>query len=93
MVKGRRDVDGTRGEVWAAPWRRALVAVASRQSELKAAVSQCPFTDGLASALALGPDGVPERVAVPSPRIFASMVFRRPPAMVPHSPAPRVRWP
>lgn len=31
------------------------ITVASRHPELRAAVAQCPFTDGLASALALGP--------------------------------------
>ena len=44
--------------------------------------SQCPFTDGLASALALGP--TESLKVLPSvARDLASMAFRRPPAMIP----------
>ena len=55
-VKNRRDVDGTRIAVWGSSFGGGhSITVASRHPELKAAVAQCPFTDGLASALALGP--------------------------------------
>ena len=64
-VKDRRDVDGTRIAVWGSSFGGGhSITVASRHPELKAAVAQCPFTDGLASALALGPTGIPEGVAV-----------------------------
>ena len=54
-VKNRRDVDGTRIAVWGSSFGGGhSITVASRHPELKAAVAQCPFTDGLASALALG---------------------------------------
>ena len=55
-VKGRPDVDGTRIAVWGSSFGGGhSITVASRHPELSAAVAQCPFTDGLASALALGP--------------------------------------
>ncbi|WP_327120866.1 lysophospholipase [Nocardia sp. NBC_01730] len=55
-VKARRDVDGARVAVWGSSFGGGhAITVASRHPELRAAVAQCPFTDGLASALALGP--------------------------------------
>ena len=82
-VKNRRDVDGTRIAVWGSSFGGGhSITVASRHPELKAAVAQCPFTDGLASALALGPAGSLKTLPVVA-RDVASMVFRRPPAMIP----------
>jgi dienelactone hydrolase len=55
-IKGREDVDGKRAAVWGSSFGGGhAITVASRHPELLAAVSQCPFTDGLASARALGP--------------------------------------
>lgn len=55
-VKGRDDVDGRRVAVWGSSFGGGhSITVAARHPELLAAVSQCPFTDGLASARALGP--------------------------------------
>ena len=57
-VKTRGDVDGSRIAVWGSSFGGGhAIIVASRHPELRAAVSQCPFTDGLASARALGPVG------------------------------------
>ena len=57
-VKTRGDVDGTRVAVWGSSFGGGhAIIVASRHPELRAAVSQCPFTDGVASARALGPVG------------------------------------
>jgi uncharacterized protein len=82
-VKNRRDVDGSRIAVWGSSFGGGhSITVASRHPELRAAVAQCPFTDGLASALALGP--VESLKVLPLvARDFASMVLRRPPAMIP----------
>jgi dienelactone hydrolase len=82
-VKERRDVDGTRIAVWGSSFGGGhSITVASRHPELRAAVAQCPFTDGLASALALGP--FTSAKLLPSvARDFASMVLRRPPATIP----------
>jgi dienelactone hydrolase len=55
-IKGRDDVDRKRIAVWGSSFGGGhAITVASRHPELVAAVSQCPFTDGLASARALGP--------------------------------------
>jgi dienelactone hydrolase len=57
-VKARPDVDGRRIAVWGSSFGGGhAIIVASRHPELRAAVSQCPFTDGIASARALGPIG------------------------------------
>jgi pimeloyl-ACP methyl ester carboxylesterase len=55
-VQGRSDVDGSRVAIWGSSFGGGhAVVVAARHPELMAAVSQCPFTDGFASARALGP--------------------------------------
>ena len=55
-IKGRNDVDRERLAVWGSSFGGGhAITVASRHPELLAVVSQCPFTDGLASARALGP--------------------------------------
>lgn len=57
-AKTRGDVDGSRIAVWGSSFGGGhAIIVASRHPELRAAVSQCPFADGLASARALGPIG------------------------------------
>ena len=57
-VTSRADVDGTRIAVWGSSFGGGhAIIVASRHPELSAAIAQCPFTDGLASARALGPVG------------------------------------
>jgi uncharacterized protein len=82
-AKNRRDVDGTRIAVWGSSFGGGhAITVASRHPDLKAAVAQCPFTDGLASALALGPTETLKVLPLVA-RDYASMVFRRPPAMIP----------
>lgn len=57
-VQTREDVDRTRVAVWGSSFGGGhAITVASRHPELGAAIAQCPFTDGLASARALGPRG------------------------------------
>jgi fermentation-respiration switch protein FrsA (DUF1100 family) len=82
-VKERRDVDGTRIAVWGSSFGGGhSITVAARHPELKAAVSQCPFTDGLASALALGP--VASSKLLPAvARDYVSILLRRPPVTIP----------
>lgn len=82
-VKGRRDVDGTRIAVWGSSFGGGhAVTVASRHPELKAAVAQCPFTDGLASAMALGPMASLKALPLVA-KDYVSIVRRRPPVMIP----------
>jgi uncharacterized protein len=55
-LKTRADVDHRRIAVWGSSFGGGhAIVTASRHPELLAAVAQCPFTDGLASARALGP--------------------------------------
>ncbi|HSS25220.1 MAG TPA: alpha/beta fold hydrolase [Mycobacterium sp.] len=76
-VKTRRDVDGTRIAVWGSSFGGGhAITVASRHPELKAAVAQCPFTDGLASALALGPISSSKLLPAVA-RDFVSVLLRR----------------
>ena len=87
-VKARRDVDGTRIAVWGSSFGGGhSITVASRHPELRAAVAQCPFTDGLASALALGPIASLKLAPVLA-RDLAAMVLGRAPVMIPLAGAP-----
>jgi uncharacterized protein len=82
-VKARGDLDATRIAIWGSSFGGGhSITVASRHPELRAAVAQCPFTDGLASALALGP-GASLKVLPTVARDFASIVGRRAPTMIP----------
>src|SRR6202011_1097165 len=82
-VKARHDLDGTRIAVWGSSFGGGhSITIASRHPELKAAVAQCPFTDGLASALALGP-AASLKVLPTVARDFASKIGRRAPTMIP----------
>jgi len=55
FAAGLPEVDGSRIAVWGSSLGGGhAIAVAARHPELRAAVAQCPFTDGLASAGALG---------------------------------------
>ena len=88
FVKQRSDVDGDRLAVWGSSFGGGhAITVASRHPELRAAVSQCPFTDGLASAAALGVVGS-LKVNPVVLRDFAAKLFGRPPVMVPIAAAP-----
>lgn len=88
FVKRRADVDGSRLAVWGSSFGGGhAITVASRHPELLAAVSQCPFTDGLASAAALGLKGSLKVTPVVL-RDFAAKLLRRPPVMVPIAAAP-----
>ena len=83
-VKTRRDVDGTRIAVWGSSFGGGhAITVASRHPELKAAVAQCPFTDGLASALALGPAASLKVLPSVAQRLRLRYCFAQPPAMIP----------
>ncbi|HRD10766.1 MAG TPA: alpha/beta fold hydrolase [Mycobacterium sp.] len=82
-VKGRPDVDGARIAVWGSSFGGGhAITVASRHPELKAAVAQCPFTDGLASAMALGPLASLKVLPLVA-KDYVSILRRRPPAMIP----------
>ncbi|WP_405863965.1 MULTISPECIES: alpha/beta hydrolase [unclassified Streptomyces] len=87
-VKARRDVDRTRIAVWGSSFGGGhAITVAACHPELRAAVAQCPFTDGLASALALGPVAS-LRITPVLARDLATRVLGKAPAMVPIAAAP-----
>ncbi|MEU6228452.1 alpha/beta fold hydrolase [Streptomyces sp. NPDC047042] len=87
-VKGRPDLDRTRVAVWGSSFGGGhAITVASRHPELSAAVAQCPFTDGLASALALGPLASLRMMPVVA-RDLAAAVRGKAPALVPIAAAP-----
>ncbi len=87
-VKGYPDVDGSRIAVWGSSFGGGhAIQVASKHPELKAAISQCPFTDGLASAAALG-FGESVKMMPVIFRDYAAKLFGRPPVMVPIAAAP-----
>ena len=81
-VKSRSDVDPTRIAVWGSSFGGGhAITVASRHPELRAAVAQCPFTDGLASARALGPVASLKLLPVVAQDV-AAQALRRPPVTV-----------
>lgn len=87
-VKTRPDVDGTRVAVWGSSFGGGhAIIVAARHPELRAAVSQCPFTDGLASARALGPVGT-ARLLPTVARDVAAAALRRDPVLITLAGAP-----
>ena len=87
-VRTRQDIDSTRLAVWGSSFGGGhAITVASRHPELRAAVAQCPFTDGLASAIALGP--VASLKASPMiVKDLAAKLRRTDPAMIPLAAAP-----
>ncbi|MET7541552.1 alpha/beta fold hydrolase [Streptomyces sp. NPDC005507] len=87
-VRSRHDVDRARVAVWGSSFGGGhAITVAARHPELRAAVAQCPFTDGLASALALGPVAS-LRMAPVLARDLATRVRGKAPAMVPIAASP-----
>ena len=90
-ARAHRGVDGTRVAVWGSSFGGGhAITVASRHPELRAAVAQCPFTDGFASALALGPVVI-FRLAPVLARDLMAQVCRRAPAMIPIAASPARR--
>lgn len=81
-VKTRPGVDGTRIAIWGSSFGGGhAIIVAARHPELRAAVSQCPFTDGLASARALGPVGT-ARLMPTVGRDLLAMATRADPVLI-----------
>lgn len=55
-VRGRTDLDGSRVALWGSSFGGGhAMAMGARDRDLKAVVSQCPFTEGMASAMTVGP--------------------------------------
>jgi fermentation-respiration switch protein FrsA (DUF1100 family) len=59
FAKRLTEVDATRIAIWGSSFGGGhAIATAARHPELAGAIAQCPFTDGLASMLALGPRSI-----------------------------------
>jgi dienelactone hydrolase len=87
-AKSRTDLDGSRLAVWGSSFGGGhAITIASRHPELRAAVAQCPFTDGLASATALGFKGTLKVIPVVV-RDFVAKWLGRSPVMVPIAAVP-----
>ena len=83
FVKACPEIDGSRVAIWGSSFGGGhAIQVASRHPELIAAISQCPFTDGLESAAALGVRASLKITPVVM-RDLAARLFGRPPVMVP----------
>lgn len=83
FVKACPQVDGGRVAIWGSSFGGGhAIQVASRHPELKAAISQCPFTDGLESATALGVRATLQITPVVM-RDFIARLFGGTPVMVP----------
>jgi uncharacterized protein len=83
FVKACPEVDGGRVAIWGSSFGGGhAIQVASRHPELKAAISQCPFTDGLESATALGVRATLQITPVVM-RDFIARLFGGTPVMVP----------
>lgn len=90
-VKSRGDVDGGRIAIWGSSFGGGhVITVASRHRELLAAVTQCPFTDGVASARALGPVGS-LRLLPTVARDFAAKALGRQPVRIALAGPPETR--
>lgn len=56
FIKTLPEVDGSRVALFGSSFGGAnVIVVGSQRSDVKAVIAQCPFTDGLASGLTLGP--------------------------------------
>jgi uncharacterized protein len=87
-VRAHLDIDRTRVAIWGSSFGGGhAITIASRHPELRAAVAQCPFTDGFASALALGPIASLKLAPVLA-RDLAAMVRGREPVTLPLAAAP-----
>jgi dienelactone hydrolase len=78
-IKTRGDVDGKRMAIWGSSFGGGhAITVASHHPEVVAAVAQCPFTDGVASARALGPVDSARLLVLAAKDAFAAIRGKEP---------------
>ncbi|NMN94782.1 alpha/beta hydrolase [Antrihabitans stalactiti] len=81
-VRGLPSVDASRVAVWGSSFGGGnVLAVGSEDPTIAAVVSQCPFTDGIASAIAMRPISL-AKVAILATLDIAGSLLGRPPVMV-----------
>jgi len=82
FARSREDVDPARVVVWGTSFSGGhAIVTAADDGEVVAAISQCPFTDGIASALATGPR-TSAKVGALAIRDAVGSLAGRPPVMV-----------
>ncbi|MDX1876124.1 alpha/beta fold hydrolase [Mycolicibacterium sp. 120266] len=88
FARSRRDVDSYRIILWGSSFSGGhVLSAAARDSNVAAVISQCPFTDGLVSVLAMDRlSGL--RVGMRAVADIAAHVAGRPPVMLPIVGAP-----
>jgi dienelactone hydrolase len=78
-------IDSDRIALWGTSFAGGhVIAAAARAPGVAAVVSQCPFTDGIASARVLKP-GIFARIAVRAMADLAAALRKKPPVMVPEA--------
>ncbi len=89
FARTRTDIDGTRTILWGTSFGGGHVIVAAaREPDIAAVISQCPFTDGLASARATSPRSL-AKVAFYAIADVAGALRGKAPVMVPLAGAPK----
>ncbi len=82
-ARSRPEVDGAQTILWGSSFSGGhVIAVGAADGKVSAVVSQCPFTDGLASTLALGPVSGAKVSALALADVLGSLVGKAP-VMVP----------
>jgi pimeloyl-ACP methyl ester carboxylesterase len=88
FARSRRDADANRIVLWGSSFSGGhVLSAAARDSDIAAVISQCPFTDGLVSVLAMDRSNA-LRVGVRAVADVAARVVGRPPVMLPIVGAP-----
>jgi len=89
FARSRTDVDGARIILWGTSFGGGHVIIAAaREAGIAAVISQCPFTDGIASALATDPKNLAKMTVRAVIDVLAAR-FGRPPVMVPLAGPPK----
>jgi len=89
FARSRPDVDGSKTILWGTSFSGGhVIAAGAEDGRVAAVVSQCPFTDGLASTLALGPVSGAKVSALAMLDVLGAVVGRAP-VMVATSGQPR----
>jgi pimeloyl-ACP methyl ester carboxylesterase len=83
FARSRAELDSKRVILWGTSFGGGhVITTAARDHRVAAAIAQCPFTDGISSALATGPIAS-ARVVAQAVRDVVARVRRRPPVLIP----------
>jgi uncharacterized protein len=83
FARSRHDIDADRIVLWGSSFSGGhVLSAAARDSDIAAVISQCPFTDGLVSVLAMDRSNA-VRVGMRAVADVAARIVGRPPVMLP----------